>query len=107
MNDSIEFGMQNFGVALDSTLITPSYSSTHFHRCPRFLPTPKLPPAVTTRAKEVWSPLLDRRDQAERIRMALGMLERWKFFFNLPTSLQESVRRVGCALTPEEFTTVK
>ncbi|KXS19960.1 hypothetical protein M427DRAFT_505045 [Gonapodya prolifera JEL478] len=66
MNSSVEFGMENFGSALDT---------------------------VSTRAKEVWLPLLERREQAERIRIALGMLERWKVFFNLPSSLQDSMRR--------------
>ncbi|KAJ3338098.1 hypothetical protein HDU93_009969 [Gonapodya sp. JEL0774] len=66
MNSSVEFGLENFGVALE---------------------------AATTRAKEVWLPLLERREQAERIRIALGMLERWKVFFNLPSSLQDSMRR--------------
>ncbi|KAJ3119044.1 hypothetical protein HDU96_003219 [Phlyctochytrium bullatum] len=37
--------------------------------------------------------VLDRRAKAGRLRYALGVLEQWKFFFNLPSVLQEGIRK--------------
>jgi len=42
---------------------------------------------------ELFGPLMDRNSQAERIRLALGMLGRWRFFFNLPMSLEANIKR--------------
>ncbi|KAJ2779100.1 Exocyst complex component S5 [Coemansia javaensis] len=44
---------------------------------------------VTRRADEIYSPIMDRRARAEKIRSTLSVIERYKFFFNLPASLVE------------------
>ncbi|KAJ3406183.1 hypothetical protein HDU80_011789 [Chytriomyces hyalinus] len=44
-------------------------------------------------ARDTYSPLLDRKDKADKIRMALSLLDQWKFFFNLPSSLLESIKK--------------
>jgi hypothetical protein len=41
----------------------------------------------------LFGPLMERNSQSERIRLALGMLGRWRFFFNLPMSLETNIRR--------------
>lgn len=48
---------------------------------------------VTSKAEEVFNPVIERRTRAEKLRLTLALLERWKFFFNLPTLLQQSVRK--------------
>jgi len=45
-------------------------------------------------AKDLYGPILDRRNKAEKIRITLNILERWKFFFDLPRKLQECLRLV-------------
>ncbi|KAK4055272.1 Exocyst complex component S5 [Microbotryomycetes sp. JL201] len=46
---------------------------------------------ATERAEVVYNPILDARTKAERLRSTLGVFERSKFFFNLPTILGEAV----------------
>ncbi|KAJ3415798.1 hypothetical protein HDV05_004070 [Chytridiales sp. JEL 0842] len=48
---------------------------------------------LTETASNLYSPLLQRRLQAEKIRITLSVLEQWKFFFNLPSSLSESIAK--------------
>ncbi|KAK4057640.1 Exocyst complex component S5 [Microbotryomycetes sp. JL221] len=43
------------------------------------------------KADAVYHPILDARTKAERLRSTLGVFERSKFFFNLPTILGEAV----------------
>jgi Exocyst complex component Sec5 len=45
-------------------------------------------------ANNLYGPVLERRSKAERIRITLSILEQWKFFFNLASSLKEMIRRV-------------
>jgi len=47
---------------------------------------------VIDMAKNLYGPILDRRNKAEKIRITLNILERWKFFFDLPRKLQECLR---------------
>jgi len=47
---------------------------------------------VIDMAKDLYGPILDRRNKAEKIRITLNILERWKFFFDLPRKLQECLR---------------
>lgn len=42
-------------------------------------------------SEAIFRPIVDRRRKAEKLRGTLNMLERFKFFFNLPTALQESM----------------
>ncbi|ORZ32394.1 exocyst complex component Sec5-domain-containing protein [Catenaria anguillulae PL171] len=46
---------------------------------------------ATSTVKQVFGPILDRRRQAERIKSTLAVLERFKFFFNLPAGLRAHV----------------
>jgi len=48
--------------------------------------------SVIDMAKDLYGPILDRRNKAEKIRITLNILERWKFFFDLPRKLQECLR---------------
>ncbi|ORY39412.1 hypothetical protein BCR33DRAFT_788418 [Rhizoclosmatium globosum] len=44
-------------------------------------------------AKNVYSPMIERKEKADKIRTALSLLDQWKFFFNLPSSLLESIKK--------------
>ncbi|RUP45221.1 exocyst complex component Sec5-domain-containing protein [Jimgerdemannia flammicorona] len=47
----------------------------------------------TRRAQQIFGPVIERREKAEKIRSTLVILERYKFFFNLPSSLLESTKQ--------------
>lgn len=49
---------------------------------------------ATSKADQVYAPLLDNRRKAERLRSTLGVFERSKFFFNLPGTLMEAIEAV-------------
>ncbi|TPX40650.1 hypothetical protein SeMB42_g05909 [Synchytrium endobioticum] len=44
-------------------------------------------------ASSLYTPMLERRTKAENIRVALGILEQWKFFFNLPSTLADFAQK--------------
>ncbi|KAG0140924.1 hypothetical protein CROQUDRAFT_52505 [Cronartium quercuum f. sp. fusiforme G11] len=46
---------------------------------------------ATTKAEQVYTPILENRRKAERLRSTLGVFERSKFFFNLPGTLIEAI----------------
>ncbi|BGP36516.1 Exocyst complex component S5 [Rhodotorula kratochvilovae] len=46
---------------------------------------------ASSRAETVFQPIVDARTKAERLKSTLGVFERSKFFFNLPTILGEAV----------------
>jgi len=46
---------------------------------------------ATSKADQVYAPLLENRKKAERLRSTLGVFERSKFFFNLPGTLIEAI----------------
>jgi exocyst complex component 2 len=50
---------------------------------------------VEIKANKLYGPVLERRSKADKIRIALSILEQWKFFFNLPSSLLDMIRRVS------------
>lgn len=50
--------------------------------------------AASSRAETVFQPIVDARTKAERLKSTLGVFERSKFFFNLPTILGEAVEEV-------------
>lgn len=50
---------------------------------------------ATATADAVFQPILDARTKAERLKSTLGVFERSKFFFNLPTILGEAVEDVS------------
>ena len=49
---------------------------------------------ASSKAEQVYHPILDARLKADRLRSTLGVFERNKFFFNLPGTLMESVEAV-------------
>ncbi|KAI8618551.1 exocyst complex component Sec5-domain-containing protein [Chytriomyces sp. MP71] len=49
--------------------------------------------ALAISSKDIYGPLLERKEKAEKIRTALSLLDQWKFFFNLPSSLLDSIRK--------------
>lgn len=51
--------------------------------------------AAGTRADTVFQPIVEARTKAERLKSTLGVFERSKFFFNLPTMLGEAVEAVS------------
>ncbi|KAJ3361688.1 hypothetical protein HDU91_003797, partial [Kappamyces sp. JEL0680] len=44
-------------------------------------------------ANALYGPVLERRAKADKIRITLSILEQWKFFFNLASSLTDMIRR--------------
>ncbi|KAI9208400.1 exocyst complex component Sec5-domain-containing protein [Polychytrium aggregatum] len=44
-------------------------------------------------SKGLYGVMLERRSKAEKIRLTLSVLEQWKFFFQLPTSLKDSMKK--------------
>ena len=46
---------------------------------------------ATTKADQVFLPVLENAEKAAKLRSTLGVFERSKFFFNLPGSLMESI----------------
>lgn len=44
-------------------------------------------------ANALYGPVLERRTKAAKIRVTLSILEQWKFFFNLGSSLKEMVKK--------------
>ncbi|KAH9809994.1 exocyst complex component Sec5-domain-containing protein [Melampsora americana] len=47
--------------------------------------------SATSKAEQVYTPILENRRKAERLRSTLGVFERSKFFFNLPGTLIEAI----------------
>ncbi|KAK3822646.1 MAG: exocyst complex component Sec5-domain-containing protein [Benniella sp.] len=45
------------------------------------------------KAHEVINPLLERREKIEKLRSTVGLMEPYRLFFNLPNSLQESIKQ--------------
>jgi exocyst complex component 2 len=50
-------------------------------------------------AEKIYRPVIERRVKAEKVRTTLNILERYKFFFNLPSSLLESIKQVSLKLS--------
>ncbi|KAG0222103.1 hypothetical protein BGX31_009344 [Mortierella sp. GBA43] len=45
------------------------------------------------KAHEVINPLLERREKIDKLRSTVGLLEPYRLFFNLPNTLQESIKQ--------------
>ncbi|KAI8904442.1 exocyst complex component Sec5-domain-containing protein [Gorgonomyces haynaldii] len=48
---------------------------------------------LEARADRLYGPILERRGKADKIRVALSILEQWRFFFNLPSSLIDMIKK--------------
>ncbi|KAJ1723720.1 Exocyst complex component S5 [Coemansia erecta] len=48
---------------------------------------------ATQKADDIYNPIIDRRARAEKIRSTLSVVERYKFYFNLPSSLIDYTRK--------------
>jgi exocyst complex component 2 len=44
-------------------------------------------------AQKLYGPVLERRSKADQIRITLTILEQWRFFFNLPSSLTDLITK--------------
>lgn len=53
--------------------------------------------AASTKADRVYTPILDARQKADRLRSSLSIFERSKSFFNLPGVLLEAIEAVRCS----------
>ncbi|KAI9248099.1 exocyst complex component Sec5-domain-containing protein [Sporodiniella umbellata] len=45
------------------------------------------------RAKQIYGPVVDRRQRVEKVKSTLTMLQRYRFLFNLPSSLLEFIKQ--------------
>lgn len=50
--------------------------------------------AANTRAEQVYGPVVERRNRVDKVRSTLYILQRYRFLFNLPSSLLESIKQV-------------
>ncbi|KAI8393547.1 exocyst complex component Sec5-domain-containing protein [Radiomyces spectabilis] len=48
---------------------------------------------ANSRADQIYGPIVERRQKVEKVRSTLNILQRYKFFFNLPSSLLESIKQ--------------
>ncbi|KAH9274523.1 hypothetical protein BASA83_003159 [Batrachochytrium salamandrivorans] len=48
---------------------------------------------LESNADKLYGPVLGRRSNGDKIKATLSILEGWKFFFNLPSSLVEQIRK--------------
>ncbi|KAJ2549321.1 Exocyst complex component S5, partial [Coemansia sp. RSA 1933] len=55
------------------------------------------------RANEIYNPIIDRRARIEKIRSTLSVVERYKFYFNLPSSLIEYTRKGRFDIAVREY----
>ncbi|KAJ1937704.1 Exocyst complex component S5, partial [Linderina pennispora] len=76
LNSAQEYGTRAFGQALQDT---------------------------TQKADEIYNPIIDRRARAEKIRATLSVVERYKFYFNLPFSLIEYTRKGKFDIAVREY----
>ncbi|KAJ2454407.1 Exocyst complex component S5 [Coemansia sp. RSA 2336] len=76
LNDRAEFGTRAFNQSLQST---------------------------TRKADEIYNPIIERRARAEKIRSTLSVIERYKFYFNLPSSLIEYTRQSRFDVAVREY----
>ena len=56
-------------------------------------PAPPLHLESYGKAHEVINPVLERREKIEKLRSTVGLLEPYRLFFNLPNTLQESIKQ--------------
>ena len=49
---------------------------------------------ANSRADQIYGPIVERRQKVEKVRSTLTVLQRYKFFFNLPSNLLESIKQV-------------
>ena len=48
---------------------------------------------ANTRADLIYGPIIERRQKVDKVRSTISVLQRYKFFFNLPSSLLESIKQ--------------
>ncbi|KAG1118304.1 hypothetical protein G6F42_013231 [Rhizopus arrhizus] len=49
--------------------------------------------AANTRAEQIYGPVVERRQRVEKLKSTLYILQRYRFLFNLPSSLLESIKQ--------------
>ncbi|KAF9374895.1 hypothetical protein CPC16_001012, partial [Podila verticillata] len=55
------------------------------------------------KAHEVINPVLERREKIEKLRSTVGLLEPYRLFFNLPNTLQESIKQGKYQLAARDY----
>ncbi|KAJ2477680.1 Exocyst complex component S5, partial [Coemansia sp. RSA 2320] len=58
---------------------------------------------TTHKADEIYNPIIDRRARVEKVRSTLSVVERYKFYFNLPSSLIEYTRKSRFDIAVREY----
>ncbi|KAJ1661724.1 Exocyst complex component S5, partial [Coemansia sp. RSA 25] len=58
---------------------------------------------TTHKADEIYNPIIDRRARVEKVRSTLSVVERYKFYFNLPSSLIEYTRKGRFDIAVREY----
>ncbi|KAJ2382360.1 Exocyst complex component S5, partial [Coemansia sp. RSA 2603] len=58
---------------------------------------------ATQKADDIYNPIIDRRARAEKIRSTLSVVERYKFYFNLPSSLIDYTRKGKFDIAVREY----
>ncbi|KAJ2707320.1 Exocyst complex component S5 [Coemansia sp. IMI 203386] len=58
---------------------------------------------ATHRADEIYNPIIERRARAEKVRSTLSIVERYKFYFNLPSSLIDYTRKGKFDIAVREY----
>ncbi|KAJ3214340.1 hypothetical protein HDU67_001781 [Dinochytrium kinnereticum] len=87
----LDTGAKNLKLAIEKrTDVIKQLVKQHFAK---FVNAKTTIDSLTEDASTLYSPLLERRAKADRLRVALGVLEQWKFFFNLPSVLQEGIKK--------------
>jgi exocyst complex component 2 len=56
-----------------------------------------------TTSTQVFNPILERRAQGEKIKSTLAVLERFKFFFNLPSTIQGAIHHGNLEAAVRDF----
>jgi hypothetical protein len=49
---------------------------------------------LTSKAKQIFDPLIERQKEIDSIRKVLSILKRFQFVFNLPRSMKENIEKV-------------
>ena len=71
------------------------------------LPYPYLASESNEAAKDLFYDVLKRKDRADATRNALGVLQRFKFLFNLPCTMEKNIKKGDYDLVITDYTRAK
>lgn len=87
LNEQEEYGTKKLHRHLIGTFIRSNPYALNFD-------SPIYSTDANTQADKIYGPVIERRGRGEKVRTTLNILERYKFFFNLPSGLLESIKQV-------------